>query len=78
MPLESRGVRPGDPVLLRSIYRGRVRWTFPHRYAGEHDDGRWQHTHVLRFMRPGDAHTVEVYWNEEWSHLGSPEGWDVV
>jgi hypothetical protein len=24
-------VRPGDPVLLRSVYRSRVRWTFPHR-----------------------------------------------
>jgi hypothetical protein len=99
-------VRPGDPVLLRSIYRGRVRWTFSHRYAGEHGDGRiglycgpgnegrlmkralgtgyleawvrgdpphawaWQGTHVLRFMRPGDAHTVEVYWDAEWSHIG--------
>ncbi len=24
----------GDVVLKRSIYRGNVRWTFPHRYAG--------------------------------------------
>jgi Protein of unknown function (DUF402) len=104
--VESSDVRSGDPVLLRSIYRGRVRWTFPHHYVGEHDDGRlglycrpgnrgkllkaavgddylepwvrgdpphdwsWQSTHVLRFMRPGDAHTVEVTWDESWSHLG--------
>lgn len=25
----------GDIVLLRSIYRGNVRWTFPHRYVGD-------------------------------------------
>jgi hypothetical protein len=24
-------VKPGDVVLLRSVYGGRVRWTFPHR-----------------------------------------------
>jgi hypothetical protein len=25
----------GDVILKRSIYRGNVRWTFPHRYVGE-------------------------------------------
>jgi hypothetical protein len=30
-------VRVGDIVLKRSIYRGNVRWTFPHRYVGEWD-----------------------------------------
>jgi len=30
-------VRAGDPVLKRSIYRGNVRWAFPHRYVGEWD-----------------------------------------
>jgi hypothetical protein len=25
----------GDVILKRSIYRGNVRWTYPHRYAGE-------------------------------------------
>ena len=39
--------RPGDPVLLRSIYRGRVRWTFPHTFAG--DDGR----RIGLVIRPG-------------------------
>ena len=29
---------PGDVVLKRSIYRGNVRWTFPHRYVGEWRD----------------------------------------
>ena len=28
----------GDVVLKRSIYRGNVRWTFPHRYVGEWRD----------------------------------------
>ena len=97
---------PGDTVLLRSIYGGRVRWTFPHRFVAEEggrlalycgpgnrgrlmkqaaSDGRyleawvrgdppadwtWERTHVLRFMREGDAHTVEVMWDEAWSLLG--------
>jgi len=26
-----------DRVLVRSVYRGRVRWAFPHRLVGEHD-----------------------------------------
>jgi hypothetical protein len=30
-------MRVGDVVLKRSIYRGNVRWTFPHRVAGEWD-----------------------------------------
>jgi hypothetical protein len=30
-------VRAGDVVLKRSIYRGNVRWAFPHRYVGEWD-----------------------------------------
>jgi len=28
-------VRVGEIVLKRSIYRGNVRWTFPHRYVGD-------------------------------------------
>jgi hypothetical protein len=31
-------VLAGDVVLKRSIYRGNVRWTFPHRYVGEWGD----------------------------------------
>jgi hypothetical protein len=31
-------VLAGDVVLKRSIYRGNVRWTFPHRYVGEWRD----------------------------------------
>jgi Protein of unknown function (DUF402) len=30
-------VRAGDLVVKRSIYRGNVRWTFPHRYVGDWD-----------------------------------------
>jgi hypothetical protein len=95
----------GDPVLLRSRYRGVVRWCWPHRYAGDwagrHGiyvqpgargklmkraigrsyldewvtdspayDYVWERTHVLRFMRPGDEHTVEIFWDTEWNHLG--------
>jgi hypothetical protein len=99
-------VDPGDIVLLRSIYRGRVRWTFPHRFVAEEGglfalycapgnrgklmkqaskDGRyleawargdapadwtWERTNVLRLMREGEAHTVELMWDEAWSLLG--------
>lgn len=91
-------------MLLRSIYRGRVRWCWPHRYVGEWDgrlgiycgpgnagklmrsdggsylegwvrgdpplDHVWESSHVLRFMRPGDAHTVELFWWGDWSFRG--------
>jgi hypothetical protein len=30
-------------------------------------DQIWEKGHVLRFMRPGDAHTVELCWDREWS-----------
>lgn len=30
-------MRVGEVVLKRSIYRGNVRWTFPHRYVGKWD-----------------------------------------
>jgi hypothetical protein len=97
-------VRVGDVVLKRSIYRGNVRWTFPHRVAGEWDgrigiycgpgnrgkamrrgpggylerwvsdappfDTTWAGTHVLRFERAGDAHSVEIYWREDWTLAG--------
>jgi len=98
-------VRVGNPVLLRSIYRGNVRWCWPHRYVGEWDgrkgiyvapgssgklmkravgksyvdhwvtdapafDWNWDSTHVLRFMRAGDAHTVELFWDLDWQFLG--------
>ena len=95
----------GDAVLLRSIYRGNVRWCFPHHYVGEWegrlgiycgpgnrgkvmrrapggrylerwvtdappDSYTWDTSHVLRFMRPGDSHTVEVFWDENWGLIG--------
>ena len=95
----------GDHVLLRSSYRGVVRWCWPHHYVGESDgrhgiyvqpgaqgklikhvagksyldrwvtdapafDHVWASTHVLRFMREGDEHTVEVFWDTDWNHLG--------
>jgi hypothetical protein len=30
----------------------------------------WQGTHVLRFVRPGDSHSVELYWGPDWRFLG--------
>jgi len=97
--------RPGDTVLLRSVYGGQVRWAWPHRLVdatdgrlallvvhgtpgasmGRDADGRylerwvrgdpsrrhdWHSTNVLRFVRPGDMHTVELFWSEEWRFLG--------
>lgn len=98
-------MKSGDVVLLRSSYRGKVRWCWPHRYVGEREgrhgiycqpgnrgklmkrvagkgyveywarggppfDYVWERSNVLRFMRAGDAHTVELFWDEEWSFLG--------
>ena len=31
-------MRSGDPLLLRSVYRGRVRWAFPHRLVAHEGD----------------------------------------
>jgi hypothetical protein len=91
----------GDPVLLRSVYKGRVRFAFTHRLAvvdgerlgfygcpgtpgvwmGRDLDGRylerwargddpvphvWADHHALRLVRPGVAHTVEIFWDESW------------
>jgi hypothetical protein len=33
-------------------------------------DSVWSRTQRLRFVRRGDAHTVEVFWDEEWNFLG--------
>lgn len=33
-------------------------------------DHAWDSTHVLRFMRPGHSHTVEVYWDLDWKLIG--------
>lgn len=101
----SAAVRPGDPVLLRSVFRGRVRFTAPHRYVGE-DAGRlvlyrqpgsearyirrdargrylerwvgdetttsfrWARTHVLLLVRPHEAHSLDLFWDERWNFLG--------
>jgi hypothetical protein len=45
-------VRAGDPVLLRSIYRGNVRWCCAHRYVGPWD-GR-----VAIYCQPGNRAKV--------------------
>lgn len=33
-------------------------------------DYTWDRTHVLRFMRAGDRHTIELFWDLAWSFLG--------
>jgi Protein of unknown function (DUF402) len=33
-------------------------------------DWTWQDAHVLRFMRPGDRHTIEVWWDLDWRLTG--------
>lgn len=97
--------REGDWILLRSVYRGRVRWGFMHRVIETHDDslvvylppgspgasmgrdpdGRylerwvrgdppfrhaWQRSHVLKLLRPEAAHTLELFWDDEWRFSG--------
>ena len=46
-------MRHGDPVLLRSLYRDRVRWAFPHRFVSD-DDGR-----LALYLAPG-THGVSM------------------
>ena len=48
MPRGEPYLRSGDPVLLRSIYRDRVRFTIPHHYVAE-DAGR-----LLLYRGPGN------------------------
>lgn len=33
-------------------------------------DHVWDRSHVLRFMRDGDAHTIELFWDVSWAFLG--------
>jgi hypothetical protein len=98
-------MQPGATVLLRSIYRGTVRWCWPHHLVGEWSDrlgiycqpgsrgklmkrvsGKsyldywvtdapafddvWDRSHVLRFMREGDTHTVELFWDTDCNFIG--------
>ncbi len=42
----------GDAILLRSVYRGRVRWTFPQRVVA--DDGKV----LVTFLTPGTPGVV--------------------
>jgi hypothetical protein len=30
----------------------------------------WARTHRLRFVREGDLHTIELFWDEAWTFLG--------
>jgi uncharacterized protein len=40
-------VKAGDSVLLRSVYGGRVRWAFPHRFVANDGDG------LVLYLAPG-------------------------
>ena len=42
-------MQPGEPVLCRTVYRGRVRWAFPHRFV-TNDGGR-----VALYLAPGTS-----------------------
>jgi len=97
-------VNPGDTVLWRNVYNGRVTSCYPCRYVGDWDgrqgfycqpgsrvkrsrlgresylerwiagapplDHVWERTQHLRFVGARDAHSVELFWNEEWELLG--------
>jgi len=95
-------MRPGNAVELRSVYRGRIRWSFPWRvvdddgerfvlylapgsegvWMGRDPDGRylerwvsdeppharvWRQHHVLSLTRRGNAHSIWLFWNEDWT-----------
>jgi hypothetical protein len=94
-------MRPGDAVLLRGVFRERVRWATPHRlveltdervvaflavgtpgirpdnYARKpyveqlldgwnHVVGPWQTHHVLRVTPFAAAHSVDLFFSEDW------------
>jgi hypothetical protein len=40
-------VKPGDVVLVRSVYKGKIRWCFPHRFVDERDGC------FLLYLQPG-------------------------
>lgn len=57
--------KPGDSVLVRSVFRGRVRWTFPHTVVADSPDrvvlslqpgveGRW-------VPRTADGHDIRAW-----------------
>lgn len=97
--------REGDWILLRSVYRERVRWGFMHRVIASgteslvvylppgspgasmcrDPDGRylerwvrgdppvphaWERSHVVKLLRPSEAHTLELFWDEAWGFSG--------
>jgi len=89
---------PGDTALLRVVFRGHVRWAFPHvvvedtservvlgiwpgaegrwiaRDAGHNlerwgsdsppDPHIWAWNRVLKTMRPGDAYSLDLFWDD--------------
>lgn len=46
--------------------------SYPQRLAadGPAFDFVWERTHRLRFVREGDAHTIELFWDEDWRFAG--------
>jgi hypothetical protein len=96
---------PGETVEVRGVYRGRVRWAFPHRvvaddgsrlvlylapgaegvWMGRGENGEylerwargdaprahvWQQHHVLSLTRRGDAHSLWLFWADDWTFRG--------
>jgi hypothetical protein len=56
----ARSLQPGAAVLLRSVYRERVRWAVPHRYVGT-DGGRLVLYRAPRARRKDDfAEALEL------------------
>jgi hypothetical protein len=95
----------GDWILIRSVYRERVRWAFLHGVVqvddgslvvylppdspgaslGRDPDGRyverwvrgdppfrhkWRFHHVLKLLQPAEPHTLELFWDTEWTFKG--------
>ena len=47
-------LQPGDPVLLRGVHRGRIRWAMPHALVEQREDG------VALYTAPGTRGKVLV------------------
>lgn len=78
-------MRPGDAVLLRSVYDGRVRWAFPHRFVAWawKDEDDFAEAQALGILDPaaaairaeGETVIAERPWPTGWEEWRPDPAW---